>query len=41
MNIKSKPMEEVDLRLKNFYRQHYLNFFSLNEYIFILNDGFS
>ena len=31
--------QQVDLRLKNFYRHHYLNFASINEYIFILNDG--
>ena len=31
--------QQIDLRLKNFYRHHYLNFASINEYIFILNDG--
>lgn len=34
-----KQWRQVDSRLKNFYRQHYLNLSSLNEYIFILNDG--
>ena len=37
--LNQEQWQEVDLRLKNFYRQHYLNFSSLNEYIFILNDG--
>ena len=37
--LEQQQWQEVDLRLKNFYRQHYLNFSSLNEYVFILNDG--
>ncbi len=37
--LNQEQWQQIDLRLKNFYRQHYLNFSSLNEYIFILNDG--
>ncbi len=37
--LNKEQWEKIDLRLKNFYRQHYLNISSLNEYIFILNDG--
>ena len=37
--LNQEQWEKIDLRLKNFYRQHYLNISSLNEYIFILNDG--
>ncbi len=37
--LNPEAWQKIDLRLKNFYRQHYLNFSSLNEYIFILNDG--
>lgn len=37
--LEQQQWQEVDLRLKNFYRQYYLNFSSLNEYVFILNDG--
>ena len=37
--LNPEAWQKIDLRLKNFYRQHYLNFSSLNEYIFILNDA--
>lgn len=37
--LNPEAWQKIDLRLKNFYRQHYLNFSSINEYIFILNDG--
>jgi len=37
--LNQEQWQQIDLRLKFFYRQHYLNFSSLNEYIFILNDG--
>lgn len=37
--LNPEAWQKIDSRLKNFYRQHYLNFSSINEYIFILNDG--
>ena len=37
--LNPEAWQKIDLRLKNFYRHHYLNFASINEYIFILNDG--
>lgn len=37
--MEKSDWEKVGQRLKNFYEQHYSNICSLNEYIFILNDG--